>query len=82
MLVWLSARSRCQGQFRDGLGDKVWAALCMEPVGEQLLRAISCIVAANGANGMGSGVLSKQLLAQGTEGRGVQLLPTQHQPLA
>lgn len=65
MLVWLSARSRCQGQFRDGLG----AVLCMEPAGEQLFRAISCIVAANGDNGMGSGVLSKQLLGQGTEGR-------------
>lgn len=67
-------------------GGQACAVMCMEPVGEQLLRAISCIVAANGDNGMGSGVLSKQLLGQGTEGRlsrgGVQLLPTQHQPLA
>lgn len=67
-------------------GGQAWAALCMEPVGEQLFRAISCTVAANGDNGMGSGVLSKQLLAEGMEGRvsrgGVQLLPTQQQPLA
>lgn len=50
-------------------GGQAWAALCMEPVGEQLFRAISCTVAANGDNGMGSGVLSKQLLAEGMEGR-------------
>lgn len=50
-------------------GGRGWAVLCMEPFGEQLFGAISCIVAANSDHGTGSGVLSNQLLGQGTDGR-------------